>query len=51
MAVEGGEDGAFDTDDLETSERPRMQEGFRRVMAAREKRGLPLPPDVEVTFE
>lgn len=44
----GGQDGEFDIDDLETSERPGLAEEFERVMAARKKRGLPLPPDVEV---
>jgi len=44
----GGKEGEFDIDDLETSERPRIQDEFQRVMAARKKRGLSLPPNVDV---
>lgn len=47
----GGQEGDFDISDLETSERPRINEEFRRVMAARKRRGLPLPPNVTVTIE
>ncbi len=47
----GGQTGEFDIDELETSERPGLEEEFERVMAARKKRGLPLPPDVEVELD
>jgi oxalate decarboxylase/phosphoglucose isomerase-like protein (cupin superfamily) len=47
----GGKEGEFDIDELETSERPRIREEFRRAMAARKQRGLPLPPDIEVSLE
>ncbi|WP_418286451.1 cupin domain-containing protein [Halorubrum sp. DTA46] len=44
----GGVKGEFDLSDLEISERPGQTEEYERVMAARKKRGLPLPPNVEV---
>ncbi|WP_255197649.1 cupin domain-containing protein [Halorarius litoreus] len=44
----GGHTSDFDIDDVETSERPGLKEEYRRVMAARKKRGLPLPPHVDV---
>jgi len=47
----GGKGSEFEIDDLETSERPGLEEEYRRVMAARKKRGLPLPPHVEVELQ
>lgn len=44
----GGKTADFEIDDVETSERPGLEEEYKRVMAARKKRGLPLPPHVEV---
>ncbi|MFB6108573.1 MAG: cupin domain-containing protein [Haloplanus sp.] len=46
----GGRAGEFDIEELETSERPQIREQFERVMAARKKRGLSLPPNVDVTL-
>ncbi len=47
----GGKGSEFAIDEVETSERPGLEEEYRRVMAARKKRGLPLPPHVEVEFQ
>jgi mannose-6-phosphate isomerase-like protein (cupin superfamily) len=47
----GGVEGEFDLDDLEVSERPGQVDEYERVMAARKKRGLPLPPSVTVDRE
>jgi mannose-6-phosphate isomerase-like protein (cupin superfamily) len=47
----GGQTSDFDIDDVETSERPGLEEEYKRVMAARKKRGLPVHPHVDVTID
>lgn len=49
----GGEAPEFNVHDLglEPVERPGAIEEYHRIMAARKKRGLPLPPDVEVDLQ
>ena len=47
----GGVEGEFDLGDLEVAERPGQAEEYERVMAARKKRGLPLPHGVEVELQ
>ena len=47
----GGVDGDFDVADLEISERPGQVAEYERVMAARKRRGLSLPPHVEVDVD
>jgi mannose-6-phosphate isomerase-like protein (cupin superfamily) len=44
----GGIEGGFDIANLDVADRPGQLEEYERVMAARKKRGLPLPPGVEV---
>jgi len=47
----GGIEGEYELSDLEISDRPGQTEEYERVMAARKRRGLPLPPNVEVEVE
>jgi oxalate decarboxylase/phosphoglucose isomerase-like protein (cupin superfamily) len=44
----GGVGADFEINEVETGDRPGLEEDYRRVMAARKQRGLPVHPHVEV---
>lgn len=47
----GNEDVAFDLEADEAEDRPGYVEEYKRIMAARKQRGLPLPPGIDVIEE